>query len=384
MRDRSKILIIIAAVILCAAMLSACGAAPQNEATAAEPAAVPSSTVEPTPEPEPELPAGCAVTVDGMGLSGSVVSDGVTYVSAAEFFGALDLEYSADGGALNFVWRKAEMSVGGDGMQLLTYRGETYVPVNELCGEMGISLLVDDEYDHLYCTPAAGDWILPEGYSVPVLMYHYVTDDVAPLGTQKALAVSPETMEEYLKYLVDNGYDPIWFEDLEHVDEYDKPVILTFDDGHEDNYSELFPLLKKYNVKATFFVVTDYMNYATDVCMSREQVAELAQSGLVSIQSHTVTHPRLDMSTAESQEEEMRQSKLDLTRVTGKEPFVLSYPYGKCSIDTRPLMGEYYRFGVKMSGRVYVTGDDPVLVYRYYVQRGLGVEAFAQMASGKG
>ena len=65
MRDRSKILIIIAAVILCAAMLSACGAAPQNEATAAEPAAVPSSTVEPTPEPEPELPAGCAVTVDG-------------------------------------------------------------------------------------------------------------------------------------------------------------------------------------------------------------------------------------------------------------------------------------------------------------------------------
>lgn len=261
MRDRSKILIIIAAVILCAAMLSACGAAPQNEATAAEPAAVQSSTVEPTPEPEPELPAGCAVTVDGMGLSGSVVSDGVTYVSAAEFFAALDLEYSADGGALNFVWRKAEMSVGGDGVQLLTYRGETYVPVNELCGEMGISLLVDDEYDHLYCTPAAGDWILPEGYSVPVLMYHYVTDDVAPLGTQKALAVSPETMEEYLRYLVDNGYDPIWFEDLEHVDEYDKPVILTFDDGHEDNYSELFPLLKKYNVKATFFVVTDYMLY---------------------------------------------------------------------------------------------------------------------------
>lgn len=216
-----------------------------------------------------------------------------------------------------------------------------------------------------------------------MLMYHYVTDDVAPLGTQKALAVSPETMEEHLKYLVDNGYDPIWFEDLEHVDEYDKPVILTFDDGHEDNYSELFPLLKKYNVKATFFVVTDFMNYV-DICMNSEQVAELAQSGLVSIQSHTVTHPRLDMSTAESQEEEMRQSKLELTRVTGKEPFVLSYPYGKCSIDTRPLMGEYYRFGVKMSGRVYVTGDDPVLIYRYYVPRGLGVEAFAQMASGKG
>ena len=190
-------------------------------------------------------------------------------------------------------------------------------------------------------------------------------------------------MEAHLKYLVDNGYDPIWFEDLEHVDEYDKPVILTFDDGHEDNYSELFPLLKKYNVKATLFVVTDFMNYV-DICMNSEQVAELAQSGLVSIQSHTVTHPRLDMSTAESQEEEMRQSKLELTRVTGKEPFVLSYPYGKCSIDTRPLMGEYYRFGVKMSGRVYVTGDDPVLIYRYYVPRGLGVEAFAQMASGKG
>ena len=374
MRDRSKILIIIAAVILCAAMLSACGAAPQNEATAAEPAAVPSSTVEPTPEPEPELPAGCAVTVDGMGLSGSVVSDGVTYVSAAEFFGALDLEYSADGGALNFVWRKAEMSVGGDGMQLLTYRGETYVPVNELCGEMGISLLVDDEYDHLYCTPAAGDWILPEGYSVPVLMYHYVTDDVAPLGTQKALAVSPETMEEYLKYLVDNGYDPIWFEDLEHVDEYDKPVILTFDDGYDDNYTVLYPLLEKYQTKATIFVIGNAMGSTHK--MTQEQVYEMAASGLVSIQSHTYTHGNLSAMDEAALRQEMERSNAALAAATGQIPYVLCYPEGKYSYLTMDVAKDYYTFALRMDGWTYQTGMDPYQVPRSFVSRRITLPDF--------
>ena len=266
-----------------------------------------------------------------------------------------------------------------DDLESISFGGQDYVKLEDVAARLGLEWgLAPDGSRYLAKRQTVGE--IPEGWNVPVLMYHAVGDEIWGYSD---LFVSAASMEEQLQYLQENGYEAIWFSDLAHIEDYEKPVILTFDDGHEDNYSELFPLLKKYNVKATLFVVTDFMSYV-DICMNSEQVAELAQSGLVSIQSHTVTHPRLDMSTAESQEEEMRQSKLELTRVTGKEPFVLSYPYGKCSIDTRPLMGEYYRFGVKMSGRVYVTGDDPVLIYRYYVPRGLGVEAFAQMASGKG
>ena len=79
--------------------------------------------------------------------------------------------------------------------------------------------------------------------AVPVFMYHAVSDDV--WGVEH-LFVSPSEMEKQLAFLQENGYSTIWFEDLEHVGDYEKPVILTFDDGYDDNYSELYPLLQKY------------------------------------------------------------------------------------------------------------------------------------------
>ena len=82
-------------------------------------------------------------------------------------------------------------------------------------------------------------------------MYHAVSDD---LWGYWDLFVSPETMEQELLYLQENGYETIWFEDLSHVEDFEKPVILTFDDGYDDNYTELFPLLQKYNAQATIFV----------------------------------------------------------------------------------------------------------------------------------
>ena len=71
-------------------------------------------------------------------------------------------------------------------------------------------------------------------------MYHAVSDNMWGIDE---LFVSPASMEEQLRYLVDNGYEPIWFSDLAELEQYEKPVILTFDDGYDDNYTELLPLL---------------------------------------------------------------------------------------------------------------------------------------------
>ena len=71
-------------------------------------------------------------------------------------------------------------------------------------------------------------------------------------------------------------------------EDYEKPVILTFDDGYDDNYTELFPLLQKYNAKATIFVIPKAIG--TPHKMTAEQIYELSRSGLVSIQSHTYSH----------------------------------------------------------------------------------------------
>lgn len=367
-----------------------CGGTAQPAATPETvPTPVPTPTPTPTPSPEPELPAGDPVTAEGTLLkSGSIVCDELLYVKLTELAEALQLELSLEtDGSFSFSWYGETVSSKAgspvlykeDGAMALkgpvkVYREEIYVPVESFCELLDIGLLYDEEYSHLYCTIAAGDWELAEGYKVPVFMYHSVSDYI---WGEAELFVSPSRMEDQLKYLVDNGYDPIWFEDLREIEKYDKPVILTFDDGWENNYTDLLPLLKKYNVKATFFIITSMLerNYHG---MNTEQLLEVADSGLVSIQSHTVRHYELATLSYERQEYELSQSQLELTRLVGKEPFVLCYPRGVAYDFALELTPKYYRFGVKMGGKVYYTGDDPTLVYRYYVSRGWDVDDFAE------
>ena len=95
--------------------------------------------------------------------------------------------------------------------------------------------------------------------SVPILVYHRVSDtDTNPTTLKVA------DFDAQLKYLADNGYHVVAPDDL--LDAWasgktlpDKPIVLTFDDGHEDIYKNVFPILQKYNMRATVFIVTDHI-----------------------------------------------------------------------------------------------------------------------------
>lgn len=255
-----------------------------------------------------------------------------------------------------------------------------YLPFDELIAAMDCPLYVDEDTGVHYYTPSARRFEIPQGVNVPVLMYHAVSDDIWG-GAE--LFVSPSDMEAQLAYIVDNGYDAIWFEDLSHIEDYDKPVILTFDDGYEDNYTELFPLLKKYGVKATIFVIAKSPSNEEHMA-TEQQIREMSTSGLVSIQSHTYTHAYLDELDYESTKYEMEQSKKIITRIAGKEPLVLCYPSGRYSDYTLQLGPEYYLFGIKMNGGLYNTSADPFLVNRYYVSRNTDLYSFAAYLSAAG
>lgn len=308
--------------------------------------AVPTPAPTPEPTPEPVYEPSSQVTVEGTKLdSGSVLIDGVRCVRKEELAAALGREPE----------------------------GDAYIPIEAFCDENHIGMLYDEEYDHLYCTVAAGDWELKPGYNVPVLMYHEVLpEEMGGDGDTVRLA----DFEEQLKWLTENGYSLIWFEDLAHVEDYEKPVIFTFDDGYVGNYEYLLPLLKKYDAKATVCVFVDPIYHVADY-LTKDQIVELSQSGYVSIQSHTINHPYLNQIGKDMQEFEVMQSRLEITRLTGKEPIVLAYPYGDTTDYVMELVREHYRFGLKMVGfRSYNTSDDPAVVWRFWPSRSTGIEEY--------
>jgi len=353
-------------------ILTACGqpveeaAVQQQPPVTAEPEPVPTPVLQPEPAPEPEpepepepLPemiAGDPVTVDGTQLpGGSVRIDGVPCVRLQEVEAALQrqLDLPAD---------------------VITVQDEVWLPLDVL-PTFHLNYFHDAEFSHHYYTSGAVQFQVPEGYLVPVLMYHAVSDD---LWGYSELFVSPVDMEAQLQYLQENGFTTIHFSDLEHIDQIEKPVLLTFDDGYLDNYTELFPLLQQYNAKATIFAITKSIG-THHLYFNWEQAREMADSGLVEIHSHTVSHPNLDELTAEEQQYELEQSKLEILRNLGRESYVLCYPTGRYNADTLELVGSYYNFALKMNGNDYYTDPNVYEINRWYVWRGMPLGTFADM-----
>jgi peptidoglycan/xylan/chitin deacetylase (PgdA/CDA1 family) len=133
---------------------------------------------------------------------------------------------------------------------------------------------------------------------IPVLMYHHIA--VAGPGAdaiRRDLSVSPANFEAQIRYLVEHGYEPISLESLiMHLQVGlslpAKPVVLTFDDGFKDHYTNAYPLLKRYGFAGTFFVISGFVDEGRPGHMSWSEIELLHANGM-EIGSHTYTHPSL-------------------------------------------------------------------------------------------
>ena len=195
---------------------------------------------------------------------------------------------------------------------------------------------------------------------VPILMYHHLSEDVT-----NSEMVSPEQFEAQIRALSAAGYTGVSFDELqgyvlrgEPLPE--KPVVITFDDGYLSNYTLAYPILQKYNMKATIFAIgvsfgKDHYkdtDYAMTPHFGAAEAKEMTDSGLISIQSHTYDMhqwpPYEDGSAAvrenilplagESEEayvqaltEDFTKSRAQLEDATGQPVDVLAYPAGQYS-----------------------------------------------------
>lgn len=125
---------------------------------------------------------------------------------------------------------------------------------------------------------------------ITILCYH----DVGKLSNE--YATSPATLDAHFSYLKEHGFTPISFERYVAINKGLEPlppkaVLLTFDDGYQSLYTEIFPLLKKYNYPALMAIVTSWPdNYAPAALgpiVSWQQLREMEASGLVSYASHS-------------------------------------------------------------------------------------------------
>ena len=140
-------------------------------------------------------------------------------------------------------------------------------------------------------------------------------------------------------------------------------------------------MLKKYNQKATIFIITDYIN--GENYLTEEQLKEIADSGLVKIESHTKTHGYLDQMTYEEQVAEAVESKERLESITGQEVTVYCYPSGRYNDDTLDIIKDYYDFGLEMLGGICNTDnlEDYYHITRIYANRTMSLSMFASYLS---
>ena len=168
--------------------------------------------------------------------------------------------------------------------------------------------------------------IRPYGESVPVLEYHSITYQKG-----NPICIPLKKFNEQMKYLKDNGYYTISLTNLygylmNNTPIPKKSVVLTFDDGYENNYTDMFPVLKKYNFRATIFVITGNVDKYRKFLKSK-QLLEMDKNG-VDIESHTLNHDNLALIFKDKQLKTVIQSKKYLEKLLNKQITFFAYPYG--------------------------------------------------------
>lgn len=171
-----------------------------------------------------------------------------------------------------------------------------------------------------------------KSFKVPILLYHYV-EYVKDKGDtiRKSLSILPYTFDLELQTLKDANFSFITLSDLaDALDDKkvlpEKSVILTFDDGYRDFYTDVFPILKKHQAKAVAFIVPNFLGLPNN--LTTWQLKEIVASGLVEIGAHTMDHSYLTGLPLKRVQYEVEESKKYLEKNFNISVNSFAYPYG--------------------------------------------------------
>lgn len=226
---------------------------------------------------------------------------------------------------------------------------------------------------------------------VPILLYHRF----GPLASD-SMTVTTDTLKSELKYLSDNGYKVIPLGEL--VDHYlgrKKPplprsVVITVDDGHKSVYTDMLPLVKKYQIPVTLFIYPSAISNAP-YAMTWSQLREIKETGLFDFQSHTYWHPNFKKDKVRLRPAEyesfvsmqLKKSKEKLEKELNVRVNMLAWPFGIYDDDLiRKAKEAGYAATFTMERHPASNDDNVMILPRFLMTNGERGKAFTTILAG--
>ena len=218
------------------------------------------------------------------------------------------------------------------------------------------------------------------GKSTPIkiLMYHAI--DYSSKGDE--LFIPKEKFREEMKYIKDQGFNTISLDELYSniVDGKalpEKPIVITIDDGYQNSYKNAYPVLKEFDMKAAVFMITSFIDKIP--CLGSDEMREMDKNG-VTIESHTVTHRKLNELSYAEQKAELKDSKEALEKVLGRKVNYLAYPSGKFNNDTLALDKELgYTMALSTINGIADKSNGIYKLKRIYVSNNYSLDYFKKL-----
>ncbi|MCG8340487.1 MAG: polysaccharide deacetylase family protein [Cytophagales bacterium] len=215
---------------------------------------------------------------------------------------------------------------------------------------------------------------------IPILMYHKIPKQ--PFETQHQTYVTQQNFEKHLRFFKRRGFTPITFQDYfafangfpAHKLFPRKPLILTFDDGYLDNYTNMLPLMQQYGYKGVLFLLgdakADYNFWDADQGEHYDSLMSLSQKQAFvkegwEIGAHTLSHPNLTALTEEQAKHEIAESKKRLEQDLKTTIISFAYPSGYCNEKIKQLVKDTgFQFGIATDTGGLHLEDDPYQIFR--------------------
>lgn len=230
-----------------------------------------------------------------------------------------------------------------------------------------------------------------EKKKIPILMYHSISQQATPKF--KRFAVAPALFSAHMAYLHQHAYTPVTVTQLVQALAQGsstlpaRPVVITFDDGFADFYTEALPVLKHYSFVATLYLVTAFINEtsrwlqkegeALRPILTWEQIASISAAG-IECGGHTHTHPELDTLSLSSAREEIAHCKRLLEQHLGHEILSFAYPFGYHTTSIKQLVREAgYTSACAVKYEMSSETTDPFALTRLIVSADMSVNALA-------